>query len=397
MQRGRKTAIYVQYTRPAVYPPLERSAILFADAGWDVCFLGIELEGDPSSLQLIRYPGVREELQASGPTGWRRRLRYPAFVLWCIKEILLRKPDLVYCSDIASYPVGLLASWLSPARVVLHEHDPPPVTWVDNHKLLGRVRSLFARRAALCIVPQTSRATDFANVTRASRIMIAFNCPLIRELPKQEADLSDRRNGMTLWYHGSLSPGQLPLALLDAMKISPEAVRLRFAGYQTVSNPNFVATFLSRADELEISERVEYVGAVPDRRELLKEASLADVGVALFASSFRDPMVGASNKPFDYLGCGLALLTNATPEWSEFFGKRGVAIGCVPECVSDMARALTWLHDHPEHRAEMGRLGRVLIEHEWNYERQFGPVLDVLQRGEVALASLEGGRRASPG
>jgi len=32
--------LYVQFTNPAAYPPLEHSARLFADAGWDVMFLG---------------------------------------------------------------------------------------------------------------------------------------------------------------------------------------------------------------------------------------------------------------------------------------------------------------------------------------------------------------------
>ena len=106
MYSKRNAVFYVQYTRPAVYPPLERSAILFADAGWDVCFLGIELDGDPAKLQLVRYPGIHEELRPSVSSNWRRLLRYPAFVWWCVREIVSRKPDLIYCSDIASYPVG---------------------------------------------------------------------------------------------------------------------------------------------------------------------------------------------------------------------------------------------------------------------------------------------------
>ena len=32
--------LYVQYTNPAGYPPLEHSSRMLADAGWEVLFLG---------------------------------------------------------------------------------------------------------------------------------------------------------------------------------------------------------------------------------------------------------------------------------------------------------------------------------------------------------------------
>lgn len=377
MQRKHKTIVYVQYTRPAVYPPLERSAILLADAGWDVCFLGIALEGDPASLQLIQHPGIREQLRPSCPSGWRRRIRYPAFVLWCVKEIYSGDPDLIYCSDIGSYPIGLLASFFFRGRLVLHEHDSAPKATNLIYQGLTWIRSLFARRAALCVIPQERRAEDFATDTRARRIVVAFNCPLVRELTvKPRANREPR--GLVLWYHGSLSPNQLPLTVLDALQLSAPTVILRFAGYQTISNPNFVKTFMHRAQELGLSKRVEYCGALPDRSDLLKKAASADVGLVLFSSRFRDPMVGASNKPFDYLSCGLPLLTNSTIEWEEFFGKRRVSVSCVPEDASDIARAISWLLDNPDERKAMELRGRQLIEDEWNYEIQFGRVMKAL-------------------
>ena len=100
-------------------------------------------------------------------------------------------------------------------------------------------------------------------------------------------------------------------------------------------------------------------------------------------------MVGASNKPFDYLGCGLALITNATPEWREFFGNRGVSVFCIPESISSIAKAITWLHDHPEERAAMGLRGRKLIENEWNYEFQFSYALNLFGVRREKPAMLE--------
>ena len=42
-------------------------------------------------------------------------------------------------------------------------------------------------------------------------------------------------------------------------------------------------------------------------------------------------MVGASNKPFDYMACGLPLLVTDLPEWTSTFVEPGYARACNPD------------------------------------------------------------------
>jgi glycosyltransferase involved in cell wall biosynthesis len=86
-------------------------------------------------------------------------------------------------------------------------------------------------------------------------------------------------------------------------------------------------------------------------------------------------MVGASNKVFDYLACGLAVLVGNMPVWRETFAEAGFGRTCDPASPESIARALGWLLDHPEERVAMGRRGRQRIAADWNYEHQFAPVL----------------------
>jgi O-antigen/teichoic acid export membrane protein len=87
----------------------------------------------------------------------------------------------------------------------------------------------------------------------------------------------------------------------------------------------------------------------------------------------------ASNKAFDYLACGLPMLTNRTAEWEDFFGAEGVSIGCNPSDPDDIALAVRSLRDAPEQRRKMAQTGRRLIETKWNYEAQFAKVVDFLE------------------
>jgi hypothetical protein len=41
--------------------------------------------------------------------------------------------------------------------------------------------------------------------------------------------------------------------------------------------------------------------------------------------------------------------------------------------------ALRWFVEHPQERKAMGTAARAKIEHEWNYDAKFRPILEYLQ------------------
>jgi glycosyltransferase involved in cell wall biosynthesis len=92
-------------------------------------------------------------------------------------------------------------------------------------------------------------------------------------------------------------------------------------------------------------------------------------------------MVGASNKPFDYMACGLPLLVTNLPEWVSTFVTPGYARPCDPEDPDSIEAALRWYLDHPDERREMGRRCRDKIRQSWNYETMFRDVLAELDNG----------------
>ena len=92
-------------------------------------------------------------------------------------------------------------------------------------------------------------------------------------------------------------------------------------------------------------------------------------------------MTGASNKPFDYLACGLPLLVSDLPDWREMFVAPGYARACDPSDAENVAAALRWFVENPGAARAMGERGRQRIAADWNYERQFAPVLSELTKG----------------
>lgn len=56
-----KRILYIQYTNPAGYPPLEHSSRILADAGWQVLFLGTGALG-AAALRFPPHSNVRVRL-----------------------------------------------------------------------------------------------------------------------------------------------------------------------------------------------------------------------------------------------------------------------------------------------------------------------------------------------
>jgi glycosyltransferase involved in cell wall biosynthesis len=122
---------------------------------------------------------------------------------------------------------------------------------------------------------------------------------------------------------------------------------------------------------------------VPQRADLLAAAARAHVGLALVPFNSGDlnmsHMTGASNKPFDYMAAGLALLVSDLPDWKTMFVHPGFGLACDPADVASLSAALAWFIDHPEARQAMAARAQKKIETEWNYDTQFRAILESLE------------------
>jgi glycosyltransferase involved in cell wall biosynthesis len=384
--------LFVQYTNPAAYPPLEHSSRIFARKGWDVLFLGTGALG-ADALRFPPHERIEGRQISFCPGGWRQKLHYIQFCLWILWRTFQWRPQKVYASDPLSCPIGLALSFLSHLSVIYHEHDSPQSEVGGQRSEISKfmkfvlwARQQLARRASVCVLPNEQRAARFDIETGRSTVdalrspLIVWNCPSLEEVSAPRI----AHDGGDFWvlYHGSIVPSRLPRTVLSALALLPSAVKLRVIGYETVGHKGYVQELKQLASGLRIDERVEFVGAVPQRGDLLARCRGCDVGLALMPKENTDSnaqtMVGASNKPFDYLACGLALLVSDLPDWRRMFVDLGYGLACDIDDPKSIATALQWFTDHPHEMRQMGGRGRQRILAEWNYERQFEPVLEIL-------------------
>ncbi len=369
--------LFIQGTEPAIYPPLIHASMLMAEAGWNVTFLSAPFDG--CLLELSHHPRIARQAISARPSCVMGKMPYARYAAAAARLALQLRPEIVYASDPLGTGPGLLAARLARARLVYREHDSPAPG--SLRPALARVRAAAARRAELGIFPNEARA----RIAQAELgfpvdlLRIIWNMPRRAELPRLD---SQPEAPLVLYYHGSITPDRLPLAVAEVVRRLRGRARLRIVGYEAPGAAGYIQRLLQLADGGNSTGLVEYAGQVPGRADLIATAAQAHVGLAFMPLHCNDlnmvHMAGASNKPFDYMAAGLALLVSDRPDWRAMFVGPGYARACDPTDPTSIAAALAWFLDRPEERQAMAASGRAKIEAEWNYDTAFAPIISAL-------------------
>lgn len=380
--------IYIQYTDPAAYPPLEHSSHILADNGWEVFFLGIvHLQSMSTAMKFPPYPRIHVKYLKGVAPGFRQKLHFLWFTLWCLVWILRIKPQYLYVSAALTTPIALFLHKITNVPVIYHEHDSPENDIEFSQlsrfeQIIARSRISLAQHAAFCILPNQARSHVFQKNTGTIRpVLTVWNSPLRTEvLPQRKKVAVDAP--LTLWYHGSTNSFLIPLNLIRAIAKIPEKVNLHFAGYETIGSQGYIERLMQLAHEVDCEEYVQFFGTLP-REQILKLGHQCDVGIAFASNSLSintsdQYLTGATNKAFDYMASGLALLVTNGTSFQEMFVATGYGISCNPDDVDSIVSALQWFCDHRQETYQMGEAGRQRILKDWNYETSFRLVLQAI-------------------
>lgn len=353
------------------------AAQIMARTGWRVHVLSSP-ERNTASLEIAPIPNVTHHATLVRPLNIIRPRDYLGFLTKACSLAWFLQPSVIYASDPLATAPAIAAAQFSRATLVYHEHDTPPVEALRSWIALSR--RAVARKAKVLVIPNLERGRVLCMDTEqpSTKVRIVWNTPLKSELPPPVVRGDECVN---LYFHGSITPDRLPEAVIYAVCRFEGRVRLSIAGYEAPGAAGYLARLLALGTRPE-GPLVIYLGQIPRRENLLRTAANFDVGLALMPKDSSDlnmrHMVGASNKPFDYMAAGLAILVSDLPDWTRLFCNNGFGRSCDPSNADSIAFALRWFLDHPTERRAMGETGRQKIRNEWNYDTGFAGVLDEL-------------------
>lgn len=373
----RPQVLHLQYSDPAAYPPVQHATRLLTRAGFDVSLLSLHAPGES---RVLAFPTIdHARVRYLGDLDRPSAKTFARFIATATAEAIATRPRWLYVSDPTAAPAALAIHRSLGIPIVYHEHDSPSAPGSTFTRIVSAARARVARAMTAGVLPNADRATQLRRETRTRQpIHVVWNCASRVEAAPEPRPRST--GPMRLLYQGTLVPTRLPLATIDALA-AVDGVELHVCGYETGGGIGHVAALIERARSLSISSRLVVHGPVPERAAMLEITRSCDVGLAMLqlaADINLRFMLGASNKPFDYLSQGLALLVSDRPDWRAMFVDGGFGRAADLGSVASLVDAFTWFRDHPDERAAMGERGRRRVLDEWCYERQFQPVLDLM-------------------
>lgn len=367
---------------PAGYPPLQHAIRTLAGAGYEICLIGATSDGS----RLLRVPDdLPARVHVYSRRSSLRAMLACAGAAW--RSAKSDRPQWLYGSDPGSLPIVFMLSCLFRTKLIYHEHDSLPFNTAGERpmrRLLRPLQRWAMRRAELVILPNAGRLQWLrSQEPRArGRDIVAWNMPLRAEIGPVRA--ARQPGSLLLHFQGSVSEYALPMTLLAAMQAVP-GVRLQIASFAPSASA-YLTQFQAEAERCSVLDRIQFLGTLA-RDELGQCARRADVGLALFSESSKNinhfNMLGASNKVFDYLAAGLALLLSDGAQWRPSmvpdFGQC-----CDTASAASIAAALQRYLDATLDARVLGEAGRQRLLRDWHFERGFAPVLAAMIEYEGA-------------
>ena len=134
------------------------------------------------------------------------------------------------------------------------------------------------------------------------------------------------------------------------------------------------------AQEAQRNAHVLYLGGVAYRvvPQLLANA-LAGVSVQTSPQGRADTGL-CPLKVFEAMSCGTPVIVSDFPGQADLVREGDCGIVIPPESPADLARAVAFLHDHPEKCLEMGKKGRSLVESTHSWDARAAATAEVLEQ-----------------
>lgn len=306
------------------------------------------------------------------------------------------KANLILCRDLPLAPACVVVGKALRLPVVLDMAENYPAM-LASMRSTGRTRPLdalvrnprFARwverwtldrvGGVMVVVDESGDRLAAAGFPR-ERIAVVSNTPPLARLKSTPAE---HRDGSTtrVVYLGLIEAQRGIGTLIDAMAIlRREKCDVHLTLYGDGVD---YAHFRERAASLGLTPpHVEFRGRVPNA-EALAALSRAHIGVVPHWSD-ESWNTTVPNKLFDYMACGLAVLTSDTTPCARIVQTSSAGLVYHDRDASDCAAKLRLLQD-AERRAQFGSCGRAAIGTTYHWERDADRMVALLER--VALGT----------
>ncbi|MDQ3025075.1 MAG: glycosyltransferase [Pseudomonadota bacterium] len=360
------------YGDPNGYPPIINCVRSLAQDGWRISLVCRDARTHPDvvfpdSVTVIRAP-------SDASHRWREYLSFT----WKALRLTPSDASVVAGHDMHGLVPAALASVLRSLPLVYHCHDYSELKrkLPAGSAVVKRLERLFARKAALTIVPDSRRAEVVARELRLRRPPFVLpNSPPRSSIPKEAAL---RRTLATvgirfekiLLRQGRIGPNHGIEATIRSM---PQWADRRW-GFVLIgpSKPAFIGELDALSKELGVHDRFVVMPPI-SYDEILSYTLDGNLGHALYEPSNINhvEMGTASNKVLEYMASGVPCLVSTSSSAASLVASFECGVAADPSNPEDIARAINSVFLEHEVSKRMATAGQRAFQDHLCYEVRF--------------------------
>jgi len=317
-----------------------------------------------------------------GRSGWRDKIDYAYYIVKIITLAWRDRPDVI----IGYNKLGLIASFIMTrlfpkTRLIYHNLDFD----VSSTKgLLSRLELCAARRADLTIFPAQGRASEYKAMARLTREPLSvLNCYPLSWSRQRTGELKKILESKGLCFDrlivrlGTMGPFHGIEVTIRSMIEWQGNWGLILGGF---SSDKYQEDMSALIEELGLSSKVLILPSVSGSLwyDILYSA---DLGICLYEpyNLSHVYMAGTSQKLNGYFVAGIPSLVPNTPDFMSFVEQYGTSKVVDVEDPSSVAQGVNSLLCNPDEYAMYCCNVKNAFESEFNFEKQFNPVLKCLE------------------
>lgn len=369
---------------PAMYLAATFTAQTLSERGICVDLLYRKPNSDLDVAGDVKF-GTRTSMRpvGGGHSGWRDKIDYTKFVIKVIAISRREMPNAIIGYNTLGFVAAYIATRICPnSKLIYHNFDFD--VSANGLRLLGRllrrIELFAARRADITIFPSLGRAEKYKAMAQlTSEPLSVLNC-FPRYWPRQKTGelqrllevkcLSFDRLVVRL---GSIDPFHGIEATIRSVLEWKGNWGLILAG---VSNGSYLEDMQKLTDELGLANRVIFLPSVSYAMwyDCLYSA---DLGICLYEPSnlSHAHMAGTSQKLNNYLVAGIPSIVSNSPDFISFVELYKTSMVVEPTDPHAIAQAVNLLLSNTEEYAFYRRAAKNAFESEFNFEKQFEPIL----------------------
>jgi len=353
-----------------------KQAASLGAAGHEVRVFGLE------GRTPVHLPGVSVEAVYPFKIGIRAR----ASVIPKLYGPVLRwKPDVVTGHEPETAALGLHLRALCGARVVFDVHE----LWQETmaKRMPGPFRSA-ARAAFVEVLRCLARRVDWVTtvsppivefyraVRRDGRVDLIYNSPPLEMFPPCRQDVG---GPVVVAHEGGLDVRRGMLEMLEALAIARRSVEVRLLIIGGVREWDRTR-FDERVSALGLAEAIESPGWVryDGVGRLLSRSQIGIVAMQPSPNNY----LGLSNKIFDYMACGLAVIVPAGSATADLVREVDCGVAVDTTNAEAIADAIVRLARAPVLRHRLGANGRRAIEQTYGWHKMAERLVEIYSQLE---------------